>query len=88
VAGNPNDNIGGMKRHNPDRVSELVMEPSEMAEFDVDREISARRIPATGGLSAHVRQLRYRNQGISRWLVLAIFAGAVVALMMVQYAIH
>jgi hypothetical protein len=77
-----------MKRHNTDRVSELVLGPSEIAGFDVAREMAARRIPATAGLSAHVRQLRYRNQGISRWLVLAVFAGAVVALMMIQYAIH
>jgi hypothetical protein len=77
-----------MKRHNPDRVSELVMEPSEIAEFDAYQEKSARRISGALGLSAHVRQLRNRNQGISRWLVLAIFAGAVVALMMVQFAIH
>jgi hypothetical protein len=77
-----------MNRHNPDRVSELVTEPAEVAEFDANREKSARRISAEPGLSAHVRQLRNRNQGISHWLVLAIFAGAVVALMMVQFAIH
>ncbi len=64
------------------------MEPSEISEFDAYQEKSARRISGALGLSAHVRQLRNRNQGISRWLVLAIFAGAVVALMMVQFAIH
>jgi hypothetical protein len=77
-----------MKRHNPDRVSGRVTEPAEIAGFDGYREKSANRISAEPGLSAHVRQLRVRNQGISRWLVLAIFAGAVVALMMVQFAIH
>ncbi len=66
----------------------MVMEPAEIAGFDAYREQSARRFPGASGLSAHVRQLRHRNQGISRWLVLAIFAGAVVALMMIQYAIH
>jgi hypothetical protein len=82
------DNIGSMKRHNPHPVSELVTGPAEIVEFDALREQSARNIYAAPGLSAHVRQLRNRNQGISRWLVLAIFAGAVVALMMVQFAIH
>jgi hypothetical protein len=48
----------------------------------------ARQASTTPGLSAHVRQLRNRNQGISRWLVLAIFAGAVVALAMVQFAVR
>jgi hypothetical protein len=32
--------------------------------------------------------LRNRNQGISRWLVFAIFLGAVVALAMVQFAVR
>jgi hypothetical protein len=77
-----------MTHYDVDQVSGLVTEPDEMAEFDANREKSARRIPEEPGLSAHVRQLRNRNQGISRWLVLAIFAGAVVALMMVQFAIH
>jgi hypothetical protein len=80
--------IAAMGRHNLDQVSEQVTGPSEMTGFDAVREQSARRISGELGLSAHVRQLRNRNQGISRWLVLAIFAGAVVALMMVQFAIH
>jgi hypothetical protein len=77
-----------MERRNLDRVSELVTESAEIAGFDASREKSAHRISRAAGLSAHVRQLQSRNQGISRWLVLAIFAGAVVALMMVQFAIH
>jgi hypothetical protein len=77
-----------MKRHNPDRVSELPAEPAVTTGWDAVLEKFAHRIPAAPGLSAHVRQLRNRNQGISRWLVLAIFAGAVVALVMVQFAIH
>ncbi|MGA7915751.1 MAG: hypothetical protein WCA00_10995 [Candidatus Acidiferrales bacterium] len=43
---------------------------------------------AARGLSSHVRQLRKRNQGISRWLALAVVAGAIVALAFVQLAIH
>jgi hypothetical protein len=77
-----------MKHYDAAQVSEVVTEPAEIAGFDADRDKSAHRIAAEPGLSAHVRQLRNRNRGISRWLVLAIFAGAVVALMMVQYAIH
>jgi hypothetical protein len=77
-----------MKRRNPDRVAGLVTEPAEIEGFDGYREKSAERISAEPSLSAHGRQLRIRNQGISRWLVLAIFAGAVVTLMMVQFAIH
>jgi hypothetical protein len=80
--------IAAMGRPNLDRVSEQVTSPSEMPGFDAVREQSARRISGALGLSAHVRQPRNKNQGISRWLVLAIFAGAVVALMMVQFAIH
>ena len=77
-----------MTHYDANQVSGLMTEPDEMAKFDANREKSARRSPAEPGLSAHVRQLRNRNQGISRWLVLAIFAGAVVALMLVQFAIH
>ena len=70
------------------RVAEFVAEPAEMAEFDGPMEAYAQRAHATPGLSGHVRQLRNRNQGISNWLVLAIFAGAVVALAMVQFAVR
>jgi hypothetical protein len=80
--------IAAMERRHPDRVSELLAEAVEIAGSDAVREKSARRISGAAGFSAHVRQLRNRNQGISRWLVPAIFAGAVVALMMVQFAIH
>ncbi len=77
-----------MKCNHPDRVSAQVTEPEETGAFDAALEEYARRAAATPGLSAHVRQLRNRKQGISRWLVLAIFAGAVVALAMVQFAVH
>jgi hypothetical protein len=80
--------IAAMERNHPDRISEHLAEPAKIAGPDAVREKSARRISGAVGLSAHVRQLRNRNQGISRWLVLAIFAGAVVALIMVQFAIH
>lgn len=77
-----------MKHYDADQVPEFVTEPTDLPGFDAYREKSAHRISAEPGLSAHVRRLRSRNQGISRWLVLAIFAGVVVALMMVQFAIH
>lgn len=48
----------------------------------------ALRAAAARGLSSHVRKLRKRNQGISRWLALAVLAGSAVALAMVQFAIH
>jgi hypothetical protein len=44
--------------------------------------------PAARGLSSHVRQLSKRNQGISRWIALAVVAGGVVALAFVQLAIR
>jgi hypothetical protein len=36
-------------------------------------------------LSSHMRQLRRRNQGASRWLALAVLTGAVVALGFVHF---
>jgi hypothetical protein len=77
-----------MTRQKFNRVTGLVAEPADAVEFDDTMEEYARRTDATPGLSGHVRQLRNRNQGISRWLVLAIFAGAVVALAMVQFAVR
>lgn len=44
--------------------------------------------PTARGLSSHVRQLSKRNQGISRWIALAVVAGGVVALAFVQLAIR
>lgn len=44
--------------------------------------------PAARGLSSHVRQLSKRNQGISRWIALAVVAGGVVALAFVQLAVR
>lgn len=70
------------------RVAQFEAEPAATQEFDATVEGYARRTDAMPGLSARVRQLRNRNQGISRWLVLAIFAGAVVALVMVQFAVR
>jgi hypothetical protein len=44
--------------------------------------------PNVPGLSGHVRRLQRKNQGISRWLVFALLGGTIVALAMVQFAIH
>jgi hypothetical protein len=44
--------------------------------------------PNIPGLSGHVRRLQRKNQGISRWLVFALLGGTIVALAMVQFAIH
>jgi hypothetical protein len=40
------------------------------------------------GLSSHVGKLRRQNKGISRWLALAVFTGAVVALALVRFFIR
>jgi len=88
VARIPDGKISGMKPQKLRRAPVLVPETSETAAFDASMEDDARRAGATPGLPAHVRQLRNRNQGISRWLVFAIFLGAVVALAMVQFAVR
>jgi hypothetical protein len=44
--------------------------------------------PNLPGLSGHVRRLQRKNQGISRWLVFALLVGTIVALAMVQFAVH
>jgi len=77
-----------MTRRNPDRIPALVPVPVEAEDFDASMAEFAHRAAATPGLSAHVRRLRNRNQDISRWLVLAVFVGAVVALVMVRYAVR
>jgi hypothetical protein len=40
---------------------------------------------AHGSLSAHMRRLRKQNQGISRWLGLAILVGSVVAVAFLNF---
>ena len=77
-----------MTRQKFNRVPEFRAEYADTAEFDGTMEVYAQRVHAMPGLFSHVRQLRNRNRGISRWLVLAIFAGAVVALVMVQFAVR
>jgi type VI protein secretion system component VasF len=77
-----------MTRQKFNRVPEFRAESADTAEFDGTMQVYAQRADAMPGLSSHVRQLRNRNRGISRWLVLAIFAGAVVALVMVQFAVR
>jgi hypothetical protein len=42
---------------------------------------------ATQGLSGHVRKLRKKNQGISRWLLFAVLGGTVLAFALVQFGI-
>jgi len=37
------------------------------------------------GLTGHIQRLRRQNQGISRWLALAVFAGAVAALLVINF---
>jgi hypothetical protein len=39
------------------------------------------------GLSGHVRQLQRANRGMSRWIVLALFGGVVVAFALVRLAL-
>jgi hypothetical protein len=88
VAPIPDGKISAMKPQKLNRVPVFVRETAEAAAFDASMEEYASRFSATPGLSAHVRQLRNRNRGISRWLVLAIFVGAVVAFAMVQFAVR
>jgi type VI protein secretion system component VasF len=76
-----------MTRQKFNRVPEFTAE-SDTAGFDGTMEVYAQRAHAMPGLSGHVRQLRNRNRGISRWLVLAVFAGAVVAFAIVQFAVR
>jgi hypothetical protein len=40
---------------------------------------------APNDLASHMRQLRRRNRGASRWLALAVLTGAVVALAFVRF---
>jgi hypothetical protein len=40
---------------------------------------------APNNLSSHMRHLRHRSQGASRWLALAVLTGAVVALAFVRF---
>jgi len=77
-----------MTRQKFNPVPEFRPESADTPEFDGAIEEYAHRAHAMPGLSSHVRQLRNRNRGISRWLVLAVFAGAVVALAMVQFAVR
>ena len=39
---------------------------------------------ATQGLANHVRQIRRKNQGIARWLALAVLTGTIAALAVVS----
>ena len=77
-----------MTPQNIHRTSDLAAESATRAEFDYLLKKYGNKTTETPGLSAHVRKLRGRNQSVSHWLVLAIFAGAVVALAMVQFAIR
>jgi hypothetical protein len=77
-----------MRHQKFNRVPEFTAESAGRPEFAGTIEQYAQRAPAVPGLSGHVRQLRNRNRGISRWLVLAIFAGAVAALALVQFAVR
>jgi hypothetical protein len=77
-----------MTRQKFSRAPEFTAESANTPGFDGAMEVHALRAHAMPGLSSHVRQLRNRNRGISRWLVLAVFAGAVVALAMVQFAVR
>lgn len=41
--------------------------------------------PMGGSLLAHMRRINKRNQGISRWLAVAVFVGAIVAFLFVSF---
>jgi hypothetical protein len=77
-----------MKRENLKAVPEVEAESAELydpANFSEEDEASSSR---NTGLSGHVRSLRNRKRDIFRWIALAVLVGGVVALAMVQFAIH
>ena len=47
--------------------------------------VAEAELEAPNDLSSHMRQLRRRGQGTSRWLALAVLTGAVVALAFVRF---
>jgi hypothetical protein len=76
-----------MKRRNLDSLSSPAATPvADVAPIIHQQELIPS--PAARGLSSHVRRLSKRNQGISRWIALAVVAGGVVALAFVQLAIR
>jgi hypothetical protein len=76
-----------MKRRNLRTLSGLATAlAADLATFIPQQELIPS--PAARGLSSHVRRLSKRNQGISRWIALAVVAGCVVALAFVQLAIR
>jgi len=75
-----------MRRQDRNSVSDPAAAPAAETLALVTRQ-HVTRASATRGLSSHVRQSK-RNQGISRWLALAVLTGSLVALAMVQFAIH
>jgi hypothetical protein len=76
-----------MKRRNLDALSRQTATPvADLVPIIPEQESVPS--PAARGLSSHVRQLSKRNQGISRWIALAVVVGGVVALAFVQLAIR
>lgn len=76
-----------MKRRNLDALSGRATTPvANVAPVIPEQELIP--TPRARGLSSHVRRLSKRNQGISRWIALAVVAGGVVALAFVQLAIR
>jgi hypothetical protein len=75
-----------MRRQDRNSFSDGAAAPvAEILAMDTQQHVT--RASATRGLSSHVRQSK-QNQGISRWLALAVLMGSLVALAMVQFAIH
>lgn len=70
-------------------LSPRVLTPAPAADMFLPFPIAEdSRPPATQGLSGHVRQMRRKNQGISRWLLFAVLGGAIAAFVMVQLAVR
>jgi hypothetical protein len=77
-----------MRRENRRTVSEEVTNPAEVyysPNLLEDNEVGSAR---NAGLSGHVFNLRKKNKGFSRWIALAVLVGGVVALAIVQFAMH
>jgi hypothetical protein len=76
-----------MKRRNPDSLSSrAATSAADVAPIIPEQELIP--TPTARGLSSHVRRLSKRNQGISRWIALAVVAGGVVAPAFMQLAIR
>ena len=65
------------------RDSEATAVPDRESDASFDQ--IRRELLAAHGLQSHMRQLQPRNQGIARWLALAVLTGTLAALAFVSF---